>query len=283
MHSLFNGLNENYSDSSYLYDNNHNNNDNSNSDYELVKTMPKHKSHENDLYSKAEEVHSDNQIKGDINGNTDVKNRISTNNNNNNLCLPGIYHNTGMPIECNKSQQDDVPIPIQLSALTFPHLPPPPSYPPPPLNNQQQHRTQQFTENQSVQNKTSLLIELQRYDLLLQRQRGTGKTSSGGEDNKTIESEQSEQLNPAWKSSNSHENSSIASTTILGQRKHFANHRIQEYSPDFNKLSGHKFIQNDFIGLATFRKADEKSIDLVTPYAQFDLSSDSSVYNSSKQ
>ncbi|CAH8468284.1 unnamed protein product [Heterobilharzia americana] len=245
-HSMINELNGNNSNSSCL---NEINNKGS-PDYELIKTTTNYKSNENELDWTVDAINSFSHRKND----TDSQN-VDTNWK---VTIAMIYALQ----KCTILQQQTL-APIHLSDLTFPHLPPPPSYPPPPQQHQQQ--PQQFIEalnssNQIIQNKTSPFVELHRLDMLLQRQRGTGKTSSGGEDSKTIESEQSE-LNHTWKLSGSRESSSGASTAILGQRSSLNNNnnnrnnsRFLEYSPDFNKLTGRKVTERDFIGLATFRK-----------------------------
>ncbi|VDP36384.1 unnamed protein product [Schistosoma mattheei] len=291
IHSMLNDFNENCSDSVYLYDidnNNNNNNNNNNSDYEHIKTTPKQKFIDM-------EARKSNTIQ--VNSNTDsvspiLRNDIRRNTN--------CSNSSSGHLENESINQQSV-LPIQFTDLFFPHLPPPPSYPPPPLH--QQHETQQRiidilnphnstntttnnnntssnSDNKVLNHKNSLFVDLHRFDILLQRQRGTGKTSSGGEDNKTIESEQSD-INQTWKMSGSNENTSELNTVILDHRiipsNNINNNQFSKCSTDLNKLTGHRILETDLIGLATFRKADEKSVDLVTPYAQFDLSPDSSM------
>ncbi|CAI2725461.1 unnamed protein product [Schistosoma spindalis] len=286
IHSMVNEFNENCSDSIYLYDIDNNNN----SDYEHIKTTPKRKFIDM-------EARKSNTIQ--VNHNTDsispiLRNDIRRNTN--------CSNNSSGHLENGSINQQSV-IPIQFTDLFFPHLPPPPSYPPPPLHEQQE--TQQRiieilnphnspnannntnntnndnnSDNKVLNNKNTLFVDLHRFDILLQRQRGTGKTSSGGEDNKTIESEQSD-INHTWKMSGSNENSSELNTVILDHRiiplNNNNNNQFSKCSTDLNKITGHRILETDLIGLATFRKGDERSVDLVTPYAQFDLSPDSSM------
>ncbi|KAH8850133.1 GatA-binding transcription factor [Schistosoma japonicum] len=258
VHSLLNDFSGNCSDSSYIYDIDNKNNS---LDYELIKVKPKSKFNETELdWSIGERKNNGIQL------NTDTDSRS-----------PGLYNNTGINTDGSSSgHQENGPIqqpalPVQFTDLLFSHLPPPPSYPPPPLHHQQQQLTEianhHNINDNNRNNKNSPFVDLHRFDVLLQRQRGTGKTSSGGDDSKTIESEQSD-VNQTYKLSNFNENSSELNAALLRHKK---------YSPDLNKLTERKYIESDLIGLATFRKGNEKAVDLVTPYAQFDLSPDSSM------
>ncbi|CAH8489716.1 unnamed protein product [Schistosoma rodhaini] len=288
IHSMLNDFNGTYSDSSYLYDIDHKNN---NSDYEHIKTMPKQKFIEM-------ETRKSHTIQ--VNNNIDSVSPVVCNDKRRNTdCSSSNSSGGGGHLENGSINQQSV-LPVQFTDLVFPHLPPPPSYPPPPLYQQQEpqqkiieifnpHNSTNANNNNTINNnddkmfnhKNTLFVDLHRFDILLQRQRGTGKTSSGGEDNKTIESEQSDIIQ-TWKISGSNENSNELNTVTLDHRmiplnNNNNNNQFLKCSPDLNKLTGHRMIETDLIGLATFRKADEKYVDLVTPYAQFDLSPDSSL------
>ncbi|KAK4473522.1 hypothetical protein MN116_002883 [Schistosoma mekongi] len=271
IHSLLNDFSGNCSDSSYIYDTDNKNNS---LDYELIKIKPKSKFNETELdWSIGERKNNTIQLNDDSD-----------------LRSPGLYNNIGTKTDCSSSGHQDngsiqqPALSVQSTDLLFSHLPPPPSYPPPPLHQQQlteivNHHNS--TDNSSSRNnKSSPFVDLHRFNVLLQRQRGTGKTSSGGDDSKTIGSEQSD-INQIYKLSDFNENSSELNAALLRHKSIFVNNdnnnRFLEYSPDLNKLTEHKHIESDLVGLATFRKANEKAVDLVTPYAQFDLSPDSSM------
>ncbi|CAH8437039.1 unnamed protein product [Schistosoma rodhaini] len=294
IHSMLNDFNGTYSDSSYLYDMDNKNN---NSDYEHIKTMKKQKFIEI-------ETRKSNTIQ--VNNNIDSFSSVVCNDKRRNThCSSSNSSSSGGHLENGSINQQSV-LPVQFTDLVFPHLPPPPSYPPPPLYQQQEpqqkiieifnphnstnaNNTNNINNNNNNNNnndnklfnhKNTLFVDLHRFDILLQRQRGTGKTSSGGEDNKTIESEQSDIIQ-TWKISDSNENNNELNTVTLDHRmiplNNNNNNQFHKCSPDLNKLTGHRMIETDLIGLATFRKADEKCVDLVTPYAQFDLSPDSNL------
>ncbi|CAH8465976.1 unnamed protein product [Schistosoma turkestanicum] len=298
IHSMFNDFSGNGSDSSFLYDIDNKNN---NTDYENTKTILRQKLIETELdWTVGEKKNNTIQL----NGNIDSLSPLLHNDTRRNIDYSSSSSSSNSSSrQENESNNQQSVLPVQFTDLFFPHLPPPPSYPPPPLHQQQEPQEQMIenlnsnntntntttttnndnSSNHILNNKNSLFVDLHRLDMLLQRQRGTGKTSSGGEDNKTIESEQSDP-NQTWKVSSSNENNTVLNMATLGHRNisltnnyHNKNNRFLEYSPDLNKLTERRIMETGLIGLATFRKAEEQSVDLVTPYAQFDLSPDSSM------
>ncbi|VDP75211.1 unnamed protein product [Echinostoma caproni] len=107
-----------------------------------------------------------------------------------------------------------------------------------------------------------------------QRQRGTGATSSGGEESRLGAGEITDwSRRPGTQSASSqseHSGQKVLITTPTEQ--------VPETSVSLNSAL-HRRPSTTLIALTNFRKADDNRPDLVTPYAQFQLSPEPSMHN----